>query len=171
MPRSGRSCGNALTEDCMPLTPTSTGSSKSWTESPGYDEGTLVSSLGPSLPLHPHWWSLLFRICPGSFQMDSKDSPKHVSQSWALFWSSFHLGFSCASFAIDALPRGQRSELFSSVHSARLHPSLQVSRALIMSLAHLSYSVLFYRYLLIFKNPLLNHIGCVIIYDDIVLLV
>lgn len=39
-----------------------------------------------------------------------------------------------------------------------------------MSLAHLSYSVLFYRYLLIFKNPLLNHIGCVNIYDDIVLL-
>ena len=102
-----------------------------------------VSSLGPSLPLRPHW-SLLFRICPGSFQMDGKDSPKHVLQSWAPFWSSYHLGFSCASFAIDALPRGQRSELFSSVHSARLRPSFRVSRALIMTLAHLSYSVLFY---------------------------
>ena len=102
-----------------------------------------MSSLGPSLPLRPHW-SLLFRICPGSFQMDGKDSPKHVLQSWAPFWSSYHLGFSCASFAIDALPRGQRSELFSSVHSARLRPSFRVSRALIMTLAHLSYSVLFY---------------------------
>lgn len=47
MPRSGRSCGNALTEDCMPLTPTSTGSSKSWTESPGYIEETLCPVLAP----------------------------------------------------------------------------------------------------------------------------
>ena len=47
MPRSGRSCGNALTEDCMPLTPTSTGSSKSWTESPGYVEETVCPVLAP----------------------------------------------------------------------------------------------------------------------------
>lgn len=168
MPRSGRSCGNALTEDCMPLTPTSTGSSKSWTESPGYVEETLCPVLAPVCLF------VLIGPCssasaPGSFQMDGKDSPKHVLQSWALFWSSFHLGFSCASFAIDALPKGQRSEVFSSVHSARLHPSLRICRALIMSLAHL-YSVLFYRYLLLFKNPLLNHIGYVIIYDDTILL-
>ena len=136
MPRSGRSCGNALTEDCMPLTPTSTGSSKSWTESPGYVEETVCPVLAPV------YLCVLIGPCSstsaqGPFRWMAKTCP-NMSCSLGL------LGFSCASFAIDALPRGQRSELFSSVHSARLCPSLRVSRALIMTLAHLSYSVLFY---------------------------
>lgn len=145
MPRSGRSCGNALTEDCMPLTPTSTGSSKSWTQSPGYVEETVCPVLAPV------YLCVLIGPCSstsaqGPFRWMAKTCP-NMSCSLGL---RFGLPSTWDS-PVHLLPlmrcpevRGQRSELFSSVHSARLCPSLRVSRALIMTLAHLSYSVLFY---------------------------
>ena len=79
---------------------------------------------------------------------------------------------------IDVLPRHQRSDAVpsesSSVHLARLHPSLRVSRALIMSLLRrLSYSVFivicsFLKILFHYKS--FKHIGYLIIYYDVLLL-
>lgn len=116
---------------------------------------------------------------PGSFQTNGKYSCSNVSCSLGL---SFALPSTWNSpghaLLVDVLPRPQRSGAVpsesSSVHLARLRPSLRVSRALITSLLwRLSYSVFivtcsFLKILFHYKS--FKHIGYLTIYYDVLLL-